>query len=328
MNLLKENSKIYIAGSTGMVGSSICRLLVKKGFILNNNLLTTSRKDLDLRDNSQLHNWFSSNYPDIVIICAARVGGILANKTYPVDFLLENLQIQNNLIEKSYQFGVKKLLFLGSSCIYPKLSAQPIKEKYLLKGSLEDTNQWYAIAKIAGLKLCEAYKKQYSFNTLSLMPTNLYGPNDNYDLNSSHVMASLLRKFVEAKLNNKKNVTCWGSGKPLREFLYVDDFAEACLFILSNWEKINNNLPKDENGNILNWLNIGSDFEISIKDLADKIGRIINYRGEINWDKTKPDGTPRKKLNTDTINNMGWVAQTDLDKGIRKTIESFKLNKN
>tara|TARA_B100000927_G_scaffold285116_1_gene274822 strand:+ start:305 stop:1291 length:987 start_codon:yes stop_codon:yes gene_type:complete len=328
MNLLKENSKIYIAGSTGMVGSSICRLLLKKGFILNNNLLTPSRKDLDLRNNDQLHNWFSINYPDIVIISAARVGGILANKTYPVDFLLENLKIQNNLIEKSYEFGVKKLLFLGSSCIYPKLSEQPIKEKYLLKGSLEDTNQWYAIAKIAGLKLCEAYKKQYSFNTLSLMPTNLYGPNDNYDLNSSHVMAALLRKFIEAKLSNKKNVTCWGTGKPLREFLYVDDFAEACLFILSNWEKINNNLPKDENGNILNWLNIGSDFEISINDLANKIGSIINYRGEINWDKTKPDGTPRKKLNTDTMNNLGWVAQTDLDKGIRKTIESFKLNKN
>ena len=232
--------------------------------------------------------------------------------------------VQNNLIEASYKFGVNRLLFLGSSCIYPKYSIQPIKEEYLLTGELENTNQSYAIAKIAGLKLCQAYRKQYDFDAISLMPTNLYGPRDNYHFNNSHVMASLIRKFYEAKVQNLKTVTCWGSGNPLREFLYVDDFAEACLCALRYWDPNKEDAPKDSKGNKLNWLNVGSDFEISIKNLSKKISEIIDYKGEIIWDKSKPDGTPRKKLDNSSIKKIGWHPKTNLDKGIIKTINYFK----
>ena len=238
--------------------------------------------------------------------------------------MLENLKIQNNLIETSWKFGVKRLVFLGSSCIYPKFSNQPIKENYLLSNNLEETNQWYAIAKIAGLKLCQALKNQYGFDAISLMPSNLYGPKDNYDLNDSHVMAELIRKFYDAKLKDKKEVVCWGSGKPLREFLYVDDLAEACFFLLNKWDPNKNNSPVDENGLPLNWINVGCNFEISIKDLAIKISEIIGYKGEILWESCKPDWTPRKKLDTSCIQKLGWQAKTDLDNGIRYTIESYK----
>ena len=235
MSLLLQSDKIFVAGSRGMVGSAICRLLAKNGYTNENKrLLISSHQELDLRDINKLDSWFSNNKPDIVICAAAKVGGILANNSKPVDFLLENLKIQNNLIETSWKFGVKRFLFLGSSCIYPKEANQPIKEEYLLSGPLEATNQWYAISKIAGLKLCEAYRRQYNFDAIALMPTNLYGPNDNYDLKESHVMAALIRKFYEAKNNNANEVICWGSGKPLREFLFVDDFAEACLYCLRN----------------------------------------------------------------------------------------------
>ena len=325
MTLLSKNDKIYIAGSSGMVGNALCKLFDKKGYSCENNkLIKSNKKELDLTDKNAVHNWFIEYRPNIVILAAAKVGGILANRDNPVDFLLENLKIQNNIIETSWQFGVKRLLFLGSSCIYPKFAQQPIKEKYLLNSNLENSNQWYALAKIAGLKLCEAYRKQYGFDTISLMPTNLYGPNDNYNLRGSHVMASLIRRFYEAKQKKYNSVTCWGTGKPLREFLFIDDFADACFEVLTKWDPNINNSPKDDDGNILNWLNIGSEYEISIKDLAEKIAKIIDYKGEIIWDKNMPDGTPRKKLDNRFINQFGWKAKTDLDSGIKKACNSYK----
>ena len=326
MNIFNEEHKIYVAGASGMVGSAICRLLKKCGYNNEKNrILTTTRDELDLRNTEKVKDWFNKEKPDIVIIAAAKVGGIMANKINPVNFLLDNLKIQNNLIEQSYKFGVKRLLFLGSSCIYPKFSKQPIKENYLLSDFLESTNEFYAIAKIAGLKLCEAYRKQYHFDTITLMPTNLYGPMDNYDTKESHVMPALIRKIYEAKKYKKKEVICWGTGEPLREFLYVDDLAEACLFVLENWYPDKNNAPLNYDGYPLNWLNVGSPYEISILDLAIKISNIIGYEGDIIWNRNIPDGTPRKKLDTKHINSLGWKAKTDLDKGIKKTIENFKL---
>ena len=325
MNIFNQNHTIYVAGSEGMVGSAICRLLKKKGYKdKGKKLVTIPRRELDLRDEKKLEDWFDSKRPDIVIIAAAKVGGILANKQKPVNFLLDNLKIQNNIIEKSYKFGVKRLLFLGSSCIYPKFAKQPIKENYLLTDYLESTNEYYAIAKIAGLKLCEAFRRQYNFDAITLMPTNLYGPKDNYDPKESHVMAAFIRKFYEAKKYNKKQVICWGTGKPLREFLYVDDLAEACLFILENWFPFNNDSKSNTKEDQTCWLNVGSENEISIKNLAEKISRIISYEGEIIWDTNMPDGTPRKKLDTSKINKIGWSAKTDLKEGIEKTIKSFE----
>lgn len=325
MGLLEKEDKIFVAGSTGMVGSAICRLLNKNGYSeVRENLLTSSRINLDFTNAYDVEKWFKKNKPEVVILAAAKVGGIMANMSQPVNFLLENLKIQNNIIESSWKIGVKRLVFLGSSCIYPKFSTQPIKEHYLLTSNLETSNQWYSIAKIAGLKLCEAFKKQYNFDTISLMPTNLYGPKDNYDLNQGHVMAALIRKFHEAKFNNENKVVCWGSGTPLREFLYVDDLAEACLHLLKHWYPNKNNSPLDENGNPLNWINVGSDFEISIKDLANKISKIMRFNGEIVWDINKPDGTPRKKLDCSYINKLGWEAKTNLDKGIEKTINFYE----
>tara|TARA_Y100000589_G_scaffold331964_1_gene388272 strand:+ start:700 stop:1689 length:990 start_codon:yes stop_codon:yes gene_type:complete len=324
MTLLKENHSIYVAGSGGMVGSALCRLFLKNGYCLNNNLLTSERNKLNLTDTKKVKNWFKQNKPDIVIVASAKVGGIMANQTKPVDFLLENLKIQNNLIEASYEYNVKRLLFLGSSCIYPKFAKQPIKEKYLLGGNLEKSNQWYAIAKIAGLKLCEAYRKQYNFDAISVMPSNLYGPGDNFHFQDSHVIAALIRKFYEAKIKNQKNVTCWGTGNPKREFLYVDDLADACFQILKQWTPTKNNAPLDDNGLPLNWLNIGSKFEISIKELAYKISKIIDYEGDIIWDKSKPDGTPRKKLDNYFINKLGWKEKTNLDIGLKQSIKYFE----
>ena len=309
-----------------MVGSAICRLLKRNGYLLHKNLLVSERKKLDLTSTKDVQNWFKENKPDIVIIASAKVGGIMANQTKPVDFLLENLKIQNNLIESSYKSGVKRLLFLGSSCIYPKFAQQPIKEKYLLNGNLENSNQWYAVAKIAGLKLCEAYRTQYNFDAISIMPSNLYGPGDNYHHQDSHVVASLIRKFYEAKRKDEKNVICWGSGNPLREFLYVDDLAEACFYVLKKWDPNKNNSPLDDYGNPLSWLNIGSKFEITIKELAYKISNLIGYEGHIIWDQSKPDGTPRKKLDNHYINKLGWQEKTNLENGLKKSIKSFEKN--
>ena len=319
--LISKTDKIFIAGANGMVGNAICRILKKNNYL---NLLTPSRRELDFFDFIEVKNWFLKNKPSIVIIAAAKVGGILANSEYPFEFLLENLKIQNNLIEMSSFTKVKRLLFLGSSCIYPRDSIQPIKEEYLLNGFLEKTNESYAIAKIAGLKLCESLRAEYKFDAISVMPTNLYGQGDNYDPELSHVLPSLIRKFTLAKKYSKENVICWGTGKPMREFLHVDDLAEACIYLLENWDAALESSPKDNKGNSLNHLNIGSGKEISIKDLALKISKILNFKGEILWDKTKPDGTPRKILDVSKINQLGWSSSIELDDGLRKTIQEFK----
>jgi len=326
---LNKYNSIFIAGAYGMVGNAILNLLNKK-FKKSNvspTIFAPTKIELNYLDSNSVNNWFKLNKPEIVIISAAKVGGIIANSRHPSSFLLENLKIQNNLIEASYKYQAKRLLFLGSSCIYPKFSKQPIKEEYLLSGSLEKTNESYAIAKIAGIKLCAALNNEFGFDALCLMPTNLYGPGDNYSLQSSHVLPALIRKFDEAKENNIDKVICFGSGDPLREFLYVDDLAEACLYTLENWIPSKNNFPLDQNGRILYWLNVGSDQEISIKSLAEKIAEFINYKGKILWDKTKPDGTPRKKLDCSKIKSLGWYSKTNLDDGIQKTIENYQMLK-
>ena len=330
---IRDNDVIFIAGSNGMVGSAITRLLrknIKKNHH-SNILLTPSRDEIDLCSYDSVFRWFEEYKPNIIINAAAKVGGILANYSFPVEFLLNNLKIQNNIIEASYRFNARRLLFLGSSCIYPKNCKQPIKEEYLMSSPLESTNEYYALAKISGLKLCEAYRKQYGFDVISLMPTNLYGPGDNYHPQNSHVLPALIWKFYNATINNRSEVTCWGSGNPLREFLHVDDLARACIFAINNWDPSKVDRPTDSLGKPLNWLNVGSHDEISIRDLALKIAKIFNYKGEIIWDKSKPDGTFRKKLDTSQMEKLGWIPLIDLDEGIKRTVDSFKneiLNKN
>tara|TARA_B100000989_G_scaffold246712_1_gene193922 strand:- start:16795 stop:17766 length:972 start_codon:yes stop_codon:yes gene_type:complete len=314
--LIDKKDKFYVAGHNGMVGSAICRKLKENNY---NNILTTSRSDLDLRNYESVKKWFADNKPDVVIVAAARVGGILANNSYPTEFLLDNMKIQNNIIEIAWTNNVKRLLFLGSSCIYPKLSNQPMTEESLLTGELEKTNEWYALAKITGIKLCDALRKQYKFDAICLMPTNLYGSGDNYHREDSHVIPGLIRRFHEAKLDNLQEVICWGTGKPLREFLYVDDLGSASIFALENWR------PKDYE---LNYLNVGSGAEISIKDLAILIASIVNFKGEIKWDDAKPDGTPRKLLDTTKINKFGWNHSVNLQDGIRKSYKSFMMEIN
>ena len=320
MKLISNNQKIVIFGSQGMVGSSILRLLRKKGY---QKILCPVKKELNLLDKSEVNKWFSIYKPEVVILAAAKVGGIFANNEYPADFILENLKIQTNVIETSYEYNIKKFLFLGSSCIYPKYANQPIKEEELLKGDLEQTNQWYAIAKIAGIKLCEALNRQYEFNAISLMPTNLYGPGDNYHSKNSHVLPSLIKRFYEAKIINETKVKCWGTGNPLREFLHVDDLAAACLFVLENWDIKNDFAPKDDKGNPLFYLNVGTGKDISIKELASLISELIGFKGDIYWDKSKPDGTPKKLLDTTRINNLGWFPKIKLKDGLKKTINSY-----
>ena len=305
--MIDQNSKIYIAGHNGMVGSACHRLFQLKGY---KNLIYKTSKELDLRNQIEVNSFFEEEKPDAVIIAAAKVGGIHANDIYGYDFLMDNLQIQNNLINASEKNNVDKVVFLGSSCIYPKMAPQPLKEEYLLTGPLEETNQWYATAKIAGVKSIEALNKYKNKNYVSLMPTNLYGQNDNYDLNNSHVLPALIRKFHEAKINNHSEVVLWGSGEPLREFLYVDDLAEAILFSLVN------DLDSD-------LFNVGSGHEISIKELAMTIQQIIGHKGEIIWDKNKPDGTPRKFLDSSKLNLLSWNAKIELQKGISLTYKSF-----
>ena len=308
--MIDQNSKIYIAGHKGMVGSACLRLFQLRGY---KNLIFKTSKELDLRNQMEVNSFFEDQKPDAVIIAAARVGGIHANNTYGYDFLIDNLQIQNNLISASEKNNVGKVIFLGSSCIYPKMAPQPLKEEYLLTGSLEETNQWYAIAKIAGLKSIEALNKYKNKNYVSLMPTNLYGQNDNYDLNNSHVLPALLRKFHEAKINNHSEVVLWGSGEPLREFLYVDDLAEAILYSLVN------DLDSD-------LYNVGSGHEISIKELAIMIQQIIGHKGEIIWDKNKPNGTPRKILDSSKLMSIGWKPKVGLFVGIKKVYSQLEAN--
>jgi len=305
--MINKNSKIYIAGHNGMVGSACHRLLQSKGY---KNLIYKTSKELDLRNQIEVNLFFDKYKPNAVIIAAARVGGIHANDVYGYDFLIDNLQIQNNLITASEKNNLDKVVFLGSSCIYPKMAPQPLKEEYLLTGSLEETNQWYATAKIAGVKSIEALNKYKNKKYVSLMPTNLYGQNDNYDLNNSHVLPALIRKFHEAKINNHSKVILWGSGEPLREFLYVDDLAEAILFCLVS------DLDSD-------LYNVGSGDEVSINELAVIIQQITGHRGEVLWDKNKPDGTPRKILDSSKLNILGWNAKIKLKKGISLTYKSF-----
>ena len=308
--MIDQNSKIYIAGHKGMVGSACLRLFQLRGY---KNLIFKTSKELDLRNQMEVNSFFEDQKPDAVIIAAARVGGIHANNTYGYDFLIDNVQIQNNLISASEKNNVGKVIFLGSSCIYPKMAPQPLKEEYLLTGSLEETNQWYAIAKIAGLKSIEALNKYKNKNYVSLMPTNLYGQNDNYDLNNSHVLPALIRKFHEAKINNHSEVVLWGSGEPLREFLYVDDLAEAILYSLVN------DLDSD-------LYNVGSGHEISIKELAIMIQQIIGHKGEIIWDKNKPNGTPRKILDSSKLLSIGWNPKFGLYEGIKKVYSHLEAN--
>lgn len=304
---MKLNSKIYVAGHRGMVGSSIVRLLQSKGYT---NLVLRSSQQLDLRNQSAVQQFFEEEKPEYIFLAAAKVGGIHANNTYRADFLYENLMIQNNVIHNAYIHGVTKLLFLGSSCIYPKLADQPMDESALLTGLLEPTNEPYAIAKIAGIKMCDAYRAQYGCDFISAMPTNLYGPNDNYDLSNSHVLPALIRKFHEAKKSNLPEVVMWGTGSPLREFLHVDDLAQACFFLMNNYS---------QQGHI----NVGSSEEITIFDLAHMVKDVVAYTGNIVNDVTKPDGTPRKLMNNNIINALGWHPKISLKKGIADTYASL-----
>ena len=310
-----QNKKIYLAGHNGMVGSAIFRELDKQEY---KNLVYKDLSELDLRKQTDVEKFFNENKPEIVIIAAAKVGGILANNTYRAEFLYDNLMIEANLIHASYLNKVEKLVFLGSSCIYPKLAPQPLKEEYLLSDYLEYTNEPYAIAKIAGIKLCENYYKQYESNFISAMPTNLYGPYDNFNLETSHVLPALIRKFHEAKVERKEFVTIWGTGKPLREFLFVEDLAEAIVFMM---EKVN---AKDLYDNNITHLNVGSGKDISISDLANLISEIAGYTGKIIYDSSKPDGTPRKLMDVSRINSLGWKYKTELKDGIIKTYDFFK----
>ncbi len=304
---MKPDARIYVAGHRGMAGSAIWRELCRQGFA---GLIGKTRAELDLLDAAAVAKFFAAERPEYVFVAAARVGGILANDNFPANFLFENLQIQNNLIHQARLAGVKKLLFLGSSCVYPKLAPQPIKEESLLGGPLEPTNQWYAVAKIAGIKLCQACRRQYGCDFISAMPTNLYGPNDNYDPQSSHVLPALIRKFHEGKIAGAKTVTCWGSGAPLREFLYVDDLAAACVFLMRRYS--------DEQ-----IINVGSGSELTIKALAEQVRRIVGFAGEIVWDTTKPDGTPRKLMDSARIFALGWKPGIDLETGIRRAYDDF-----
>ena len=321
------SEKIFIAGANGMAGSSICRKLIQAGYGKKENggiLLKPNRKELNLLNYNEVNEWFVNNKPSIVILAAAKVGGIYANNNQPANFILENIKIQTNVIEAAWKNGVKRLLFLGSSCIYPKYASQPIKEESLLNGQLEGTNEWYAISKIAGIKLCQALRLQYNFDAICLMPTNLYGPGDNYHSLNSHVLPALIRKFYEANINLSKEVICWGTGSPLREFLHVDDLGEASVFVLENWDPSEKNSPLDQNNNPLIHLNVGTGKDLSIKDLAEKISKESDFKGKIIWDKSKPDGTPKKQLDISRIINMGWKSKISLDEGIKDTVRIYK----
>ena len=303
----QRGKKIYVAGHTGMVGSAIVRKLKELG---HQQFVLKTSSELDLRSSQDVDEFFEKEQPQIVYLSAAKVGGILANMRYPADFLFDNLAIASNTIRAAHKYGVDKLLFLGSSCIYPKHAQQPISESALLTGELEPTNEPYALAKIAGIKMCEAYRAQHGCNFISAMPTNLYGPGDNYHPENSHVLPSFVRRFYEAKQIEQSEVICWGSGEPMREFLHVDDLAEACIFLMDNY---------DDKG----WVNIGTGSDLRIKDLATMVADVIGYKGEIKWDKSKPDGTPRKLLNIGLINSLGWKASIDLRKGIESVCKKY-----
>jgi len=304
---VEKNAKIYIAGHRGMVGSAIYRKLQKEGY---NNLIVKTSAELDLRDQQAVTDFFNREFPEYVFLAAAKVGGIIANNTYRADFLYENVCIQNNVIHEAYKTGVKKLMFLGSSCIYPKLAPQPLKEEYLLTGPLEETNEPYAIAKIAGIKMADAYRAQYNCNFISVMPTNLYGYNDNYHPQNSHVLPALIRKFHEAKVNSSSEVNIWGSGTPMREFLFADDLAEACYFLMQNYSEAG-------------LINIGTGEDLTIKDLALLIKKVVGFEGELTFDSSKPDGTPRKLMDVSKLHALGWKHKVELEEGIKLAYADF-----
>lgn len=304
---MEKNSRIYVAGHRGMVGSSIVRRLQQEGY---ENILTRNSGELDLRNQADVAEFFAVEKPEFVFLAAAKVGGIVANNTYRAEFLYDNLMIESNIIHSAYLAGVSKLLFLGSSCVYPRMAPQPISEEHLLTGLLESTNEPYAIAKIAGIKLCESYRDQYGCNFISAMPTNLYGPGDNYHLQNSHVIPAMIRKFHEAKQANKGEVELWGTGNPLREFMYVEDLADACLFLMLNY-----------NGRL--FLNIGSGVEVSIRELANRVAQTVGFAGEIKFDSSKPDGTPRKLMDSTRLRSLGWHCQTSLEAGLQLAYQSF-----
>jgi len=310
--MISREARIYVAGHRGLVGSAIVRRLEGAGF---RNLILRTSQELDLRDQARVKEFFEREKPEYVFLAAARVGGILANMTYPAHFIYDNLMIQSNVIHQAFKTEVKKLLFLGSSCIYPKFAPQPMKEEYLLTGPLEPTNEPYAVAKIAGIKMCQAYNRQYGTNFICAMPTNLYGPNDNFDLETSHVIPALIRKFHEAKINGAKSVVVWGTGTPRREFLYVDDLADACLFLMENCDAQHAEI-----------INVGTGEDITIKELAEMIKSIVGFNGEIVFDPSKPDGTPRKLLDIGRIKELGWRPKTTLEDGLRATYEYFFQN--
>jgi GDP-L-fucose synthase len=313
---MDKNSKIYLAGHTGLVGSALHRKLQEQGF---NNIVFRTHQDLDLLDQHAVEFFFVKEKPEYVFLAAAKVGGIVANNTYPADFIYSNLLIQSNVIHHAYKSGVKKLLFLGSSCIYPKNSSQPMKEEYLLSGYLEPTNEPYAVAKIAGIKMCQSYNRQYGTNFIAIMPTNLYGPNDNFDLETSHVLPALIRKFHEAKIQNKPEVQLWGKGLPRREFLHVDDMAEACIFLMQHF-----NPTKEQNARGEMFKNVGVGSDITVKELADLIKEATDYGGEIKWDKSRPDGVFQKLLDSSKINRLGWKSNINLKDGIQSTYKWYK----
>lgn len=307
---MNKDDKIYVAGHRGLVGSAIVRNLQEKGYT---NIIGRTHKELDLTDQAAVRSFFETERPDVVVLAAAKVGGINANNQAPADFAYENLQIQCNVIKCCHDFKVKKLLFLGSTCIYPKMAPQPIPESALLTGALEKTNEAYAIAKISGMQMCKFFKEQYGDDFISCMPTNLYGPHDNYDLSTSHVMPAMIRKFHEAKVNNKPTVELWGTGSPLREFLYVDDMADGCVFLLENYSGVEH-------------VNIGTGVELTIKELAEKVKEVVGYEGEIVWNSDMPDGTPRKLADVSKLHSLGWKHKVELDEGIRLAYEWFKEN--
>ena len=310
--LISPDDLIFVAGHRGMAGSAICRALEGAGY---NQLLTADRDELDLLDAAAVQRWFAEHKPTVVVLAAAKVGGIHANNSYPADFLLENLKIEINVIETAWRSAVRRLLFLGSSCIYPKFAEQPIREEALLTGALEPTNECYALAKIGGIKLCEALRKQHGFDAISLMPTNLYGPGDNYHLTNSHVLPALIRRFHEAAERGDSSVMCWGTGSPLREFLHVDDLGEACVFALERWQP-----GPDE----LQFLNVGTGVDLRIRELAEAVAVATGFKGEIVWDTSKPDGTPKKQLDVSRLGALGWRARISLDEGLRSTVALFR----
>ena len=310
-----------------MAGSAICRALRHRGFAdpsQGGDLLLASRQELDLLDPGAVAAWMAQQRPDVVVLAAAKVGGIQANNTHPADFLLDNLKIQNHVIESAWRNGVRRLLFLGSSCIYPKFAVQPIREEALLTGPLEPTNEWYAIAKITGIKLCAALRRQHGFDAISLMPTNLYGPGDNYHPTNSHVLPALIRRFHEATERGDSSVTCWGTGTPLREFLHADDLGEACVFALEQWDPDAEDGPRDDAGQPLSHLNVGTGIDLTIRELAVAVAQATGFRGEILWDASKPDGTPKKQLDVSRLASLGWQAQIPLAEGLTGTVAIFR----